>query len=419
MSLDLWWERNGLAYNGNNEIVFSGHSTRSLGEKLGTPLFLYSSDRVLENINRIQCALENTGLSHRIFYALKANRFGPLLTMIKMSTVCGVDVCSPAEVQHALSCGFTPADISYTATSVANDDLDFLTQFPELRLNADSLSMIRRIGERTPARNIGIRINPAMGTGYATNELLRYSGAKPTKFGVYTSELAEALSLAERYKLTIDNVHFHTGCGYLNAQLPVWETILGECLKMIETIPSVKSINLGGGLGVPLTREDRRLDLAEWAAVIKRVFGGKEYEIHVEPGTYIVKDAGVLVLQANTVEIKAGKRFVGVNGGFNLTMEPVHYQLPCEPVPCVLPDDKEVCFAADRLSPVTIAGNINEALDVLCDDLMFPDITEGEFLTFINAGAYTSSMSSNHCMRGDFSEYLLLHGSRPKGEQIL
>ncbi|WP_163340764.1 diaminopimelate decarboxylase [Desulfopila sp. IMCC35008] len=406
--MELWWERKGLAYNENNQVTFAGKNVQKLGEQLGTPLFLYSADRILENIERVHRALENTGLPSRIYYALKANRFGPLLTLIKSSTACGVDVCSPAEVRHAMSCGFYPSDISYTATSVSNTDLDFLTKFPDLKLNADGCSMIRRIGERTPGRSIGIRINPAMGTGYASNELLRYSGEKPTKFGIYISELEQAIQLAEKYDLRIDRVHFHTGCGYLNDQLPAWEKILRECLAMIETIPTVEAINLGGGLGVPLTAEDEYLDLSEWASVIKRVFGDTSYEINVEPGTYIVKDAGVLVLEVNTVETKAGKRFVGVNGGFNLTMEPVHYKLPCEPVLCRLPNPKEECFAPAALAPVTFAGNINEALDVLIEDLMAPPIEEGDLLAFLNAGAYTSSMSSNHCMRGEFSEYLLL-----------
>ncbi len=406
--MELWWEREGLAYNKKDQVTFAGKSVQTLGEQLGTPLFLYSADRILDNIARVQQALEQTGLRSRIFYALKANRFGPLLTCIKSSTSCGVDVCSPAEVRHAMSCGFYPSDISYTATSVSNDDLDFLTKFPDLKLNADGCSMIKRIGERAPGRSIGIRINPAMGTGYASNELLRYSGEKPTKFGIYISELEQAIQLADQYDLRIERVHFHTGCGYLNDQLPIWEKILRECLTMIEQIPTVQAINLGGGLGVPLTEEDKKLDLDEWAAVIKRVFGEEAYEINVEPGTYIVKDAGVLVLKANTVETKAGKCFVGVNGGFNLTMEPVHYKLPCEPVPCTLPHPKEQCFTPANLSPATFAGNINEALDVLIEDLMVPPIEEEDLLAFINAGAYTSSMSSNHCMRGEFSEYLLL-----------
>lgn len=416
--MNEWWERKGLAYNAEHQLVFAGRKVHAVGEQLGTPLFLYSARRIFENIERLQAALQTTGLQSRIFYALKANRFAPVLTCIKYSTSCGVDVCSPAEVRLAISCGFLPADISYTGTSVANDDLDFLLKFPELNLNADSLSMIRRIGERAPGRTIGIRINPAMGTGYESNELLRYSGEKPTKFGIYRSELDEALHLAHKYKLRIERVHFHTGCGYLNDQLPVWKEILGECLTMISQIPTVETVNLGGGLGVPLTQNDSSLDLAAWARIIGEVFGTTSYAINIEPGNYIVKDAGILILEANTVETKAGTRFIGVNGGFNLTMEPVFYSLPCQPVPCLCPSENEDGVSQSPLLPATFVGNINEALDVLHDTLTFPEVQEGELLALINAGAYTSSMSSNHCMRGDFAEYLLLDGEDKEDNQI-
>lgn len=408
--MDLWWERDDLSYNDKHELIFANQNIQQFARQLGTPLFVHSAARILANITRLEQALERTGLTSRVFYALKANRHAPLLTFIKSATGCGIDACAPDEVRHALSCGFTPADISYTGTSVSNTDLDFLTGLDGLNLNCDSLSMIRRVGERTPHRQIGVRINPAIGTGYGSNELLRYSGDKPTKFGIYASELDEAIALAAQYDLTITRIHFHTGCGYLNEQLAIWEDILNTCLSMIETIPTVSAVNLGGGLGVPLTREDSTLDLEQWAGVIKRVFGTSGYAIHVEPGTYIAKDAGLLVLEANTVETKSGKLFVGVNGGFNLTMEPVHYQLPAEPILCQLPDSPHRTFAQDNMQPTTFAGNINEGLDILYDDLPFPQIEEGSLLAFINAGAYTSSMSSNHCMRGTFTECLLLDG---------
>ena len=408
MSMNFWWEREGLCYNHANEIEFAGQSVYQVAARLGTPLFLYSGDRVLDNYGRIEAALTQTNIPFKIFYALKANRYAPLLTLLRASTSCGVDVCSPAEVRLALGCGFAPSDISYTGTSVANTDLDFLTQFPDLKLNADGLSMIRRIGERAPGRSIGIRINPAMGTGYGSNELLRYSGEKPTKFGIYASELDDAIALAEQYGLTIDRVHFHTGCGYLNEQLSVWEEILQACLTMIEKIPMVKAVNLGGGLGIPLTKEDGYLDLSEWSGVIERVFSNKPYEINLEPGTYLVKDAGILVLEANTVENKAGARFIGVNGGFHLSMEPVFYDLPSEPYPCVLQTAKSACFEGESASPAIFAGQINEALDILHEADAYPDVKEGDLLAFINAGAYTVSMSSNHCMRGEYSEYLLM-----------
>lgn len=405
----LWWERNDLGYDQEGELVFAGRTLTELAEQSGTPVFYYSASRVQDNFSRVLDALKKTGLDHQILYAMKANRFAPLLTYLKMNTSCGVDVCSPEEVRHAISCGFKAGDISYTGTSVSQGDMEELLRYPDLMINCDSLSMMRRLGKLQPGREIGIRINPAMGVGYGSNELLRYSGDKPTKFGIYLSELDEAIATAQEYGLKIIRVHFHTGCGYLNDQLAVWEEILNHCIThFLEKLPGITTVNLGGGLGVPLKGDDMPLDLNAWSNVVQRVFSGKPWKIQVEPGTYVVKDAGVLLLEANTVETKAGHRFVGVNGGFNLAMEPAHYQLPCEPAPCSFAGSKKTCFAEENLTETTVAGNINEALDLWIQGLPMPEIQEDQPLAMVNAGGYTAAMSSNHCMRGCFSEYLLL-----------
>ena len=152
---------------------------------------------------------------------------------------------------------------------------------------------------------------------------------------------------------------------------------------------------------MPHDREDERLNLDAWASVINAHFGGKGLTVCVEPGDYIVKDAGILVLEVNTVEKKRNTDFVGVNGGFNLAIEPTFYGLPCEPV---VHRQK-----TDQMKPVTIVGNINESLDIWKDNFPLPDqIEEGDPLVFINAGGYASSMMSNHCMRGQVSENLLI-----------
>ena len=121
--------------------------------------------------------------------------------------------------------------------------------------------------------------------------------------------------------------------------------------------------------------------------------------VAVEPGDYLVKDAGMLVLGVVDVEPKRDVTFVSVDGGFNLAPEPAYYDLPCEPVACVLRDG--------AWGPVTIAGNINEALDVWARDKAMPPLAEGDRIALLNAGGYGAAMSSNHCMRGAFTEALL------------
>lgn len=395
----LWWEREDLGYQ-DSELFFSGHSVADLLKLTRTPAFFYSGKRILQNIKRIRDALEQLG-SYQIYYAIKANRFAPILTHLKSSGLCGVDVCSPGELLHAFSCGFERDQISYTANSMTNKELQLLADNPEVALNCDSLSTIRRLGKLCSNRKIGIRVNPAMGVGYRNNETLKYSGDKTTKFGIYREQFDEALKLAAENNLVVNTIHFHTGCGYLNNQLAVFDEILAETRWFIDKVKDLTCINLGGGLGVPHDIDDDQLDLEAWVSIIKSRLGNKGLTICVEPGDYIVKDSGILVLEVNTVERKLKTDFIGVNGGFNLAIEPTFYGLPCEPV---VHRQK-----TSELKPVTIAGNINESLDLWKENFQMPDqIEEGDPLIFINAGGYASSMMSNHCMRGHVSENFLI-----------
>ena len=91
--------------------------------------------------------------------------------------------------------------------------------------------------------------------------------------------------------------------------------------------------------------------------------------------------------------------FLGVDAGFNIAPEPANYNLPFQPVP--------VYYQGEPLKPCHVVGNINEALDVWYENAMLPDMTDEDHLVLINAGAYSSSMASNHCMRGEFRERLL------------
>lgn len=406
-AISLWWERSDLCYQ-ENRLTFAGRDVATLAQQSGTPMFLYDARRVAHNLRKLTVALGQANIVYKLFYALKANRFMPLLTYIKSTQLCGVDVCSPQEVQLALACGFEEHEISYTGCAVSDQDLDAILCYPRLLLNCDSLSMIRRVGERTPGRSIGLRINPAMGVSYDNNALLQYSGTQTSKFGIYREDFAEALAVCRQYGLSVERIHFHCGCGYLNDQLAAWENVLQQCRWFLDQVANLKAINIGGGLGVPHKNADTPLDLAVWSEIIHRAFSSYNVEIHVEPGDYIVKDAGVLVLQVNMVEKKRETWFVGVNGGFNLAIGPAFYNLPCEPAVCVLADDDGKAFAPEKLKPVTIAGNINEALDIWYANFPLSPVKEGDYLAFLHAGGYAAAMSSNHCLRGDFSEQLLV-----------
>lgn len=397
---DFWWQRADLCYQ-DGLLYFAGHQVERLAAQFDTPSFVYSIARIENNIKRIKSALDDNGLvgRHRLLYAMKANRFAPILTLLKQQNLCGIDACSPQEVELAVSCGFAPSDISFTAGSLSEKDVQILARFDGLFMDCDSLHAIKNWGQLKPGTEIGIRINPAMGVSRAANDRLQYAGKQTTKFGIYRSEFAQALALAAEYDLKVTKIHFHTGCGYLTEQLAQWEAVISECLWFVDQAKDVRCVNVGGGLGVPHLASDLSLDLNAWAQVLQRQFGQRDVLLEIEPGDYIVKDAGLLLLSLTFQEQKNGVDFVGVDAGFNIAPEPAYYQLPFQPLALRVQDEP--------MKTVNLVGNINEALDVWFENACLPDLTGHTYLTLMNAGGYSASMASNHCMRGQFKEFLI------------
>ncbi len=400
---DDWWVRERLHFEGER-LTFCGRDVATLAAAFQEPVFLYDAVRLGENVDRLRQAMAGLGMPFRIHYAMKANRFRPLLCELRRSGLYGIDVCSPEELREALACGYAPAQISYTAHGMMPDEAALLAALPEVHVNCDTLSAIELLGRQGGGRRIGLRVNPGVGIGYADNERLSYAGKTTTKFGIYAEQFDEALALVARLGLQVTWLHCHAGCGYLDAQLDAFQRVLKALGEFVDRVPGLQGVNLGGGLGLPHRACDRPLDLRQWRDRIRAQFEGRGLEIAIEPGDFIAKDAGMLVLRVAYVETKRDRCFVGLNGGFNLAIEPVFYDLPCEPVPCVR--------RAGPLRTVTLAGNINEAMDMWARDVSLPALMPGDFMALLNAGGYASSMSSNHCLRGQFRE-VLLHPQPP------
>jgi diaminopimelate decarboxylase len=389
-----WWERADRRYD-NGRLLFGGEDMESLSRAVGSPTYVFHGGRVLANLQRLLDALAKQPLTTRVRFAVKANRNLPLLSALRASGKVGIDTCSPREILLARQVGFSERDISFTATAVSPSDIDCLARHPGVWVNCDSLSMMRRLAAASPGREVGFRINPGVGAGYHNDAMLQYGGPVTTKFGIYRDRFEEALDAAVACGLRVGGLHFHIGIGYLNPQLEVWEEALKRSLWFLETARKkgldIHLINIGGGLGVPLTSD-----------LVNRYFGGQDLMVEVEPGAYLVRDAGALLLQVNTIERKESTLFVGVDGGYNIHIEPSLFHMPLEPVPTVSSTTDQDCHIA------TIVGNINEAMDILAENVNLPStLQEGDYLAFLNAGAYGAVIVSDHCLRGVVSEYYI------------
>lgn len=393
-----WWESPDRHYDEAGDLWIAGRRLGDLLPELSTPCFLYSAARVRQNIARLRTALDDAGVPAKLYYAVKANRYAGLITLIRDEGL-GIDAASPGEVALALEHGVSENRISFTAGCLSRADFRALSAWPEIIVNIDSIAELQRWAECQPGRRLGIRINPGAGVAGADNPLLAYAGAKPSKFGVYLDRFAEALQRAADLGLQIDGIHCHAGCGLLNAQLDQLERVFERIAEFIQLAPQIVRLNLGGGLGVPLKADQEALDLDRWAALVARHFGQRGLQIELEPGDYLVKDAGFLLTEVTHVEQKGGQCFVGVNSGWNLHPEPAFYQRPITPL--TLRRDH------GTTTVVNVAGNINEALDLLAEQIELPQVRAGDHLLWLNAGGYAAAMASAHCLRGEFQQHLL------------
>lgn len=393
-SLVPWWERPGLNAQ-DDRLLIAGHDALDLASKYGTPLFAYDLDRLEDNFFRLHNAFARQEHPFQVFYAMKANRFEPLIKTLHATGLAGIDAASPREVHAALAAGFPEERITFTNVSVSRKDIEQLKGL-NILMNCDSISMLHKVADIDPGRRVGLRINPQVGVGISEN--LTYAGARPTKFGIYLDMIPEALRVISERGLHLQGLHMHVGCGWTGSAITNFFQAVDKLISIagdiIENYGPLEYLNFGGGLGVPLKAGDAGVDVNLYAqGIVDRVRQlGLGIKVCCEPGDFMVKDTATMLSEVVMAETKGGVKFVGVNTGFNVHTGASHYGLYQEFI--------HTTRASQWLSEqVSIVGNINEVIDVFAADRMMPPIEEGDILAMINAGGYGTSMTMQHCLR--------------------
>jgi diaminopimelate decarboxylase len=351
--------------------------------------------RIQEQAGWLVEAFERAGAPCRLRLALKAQREPEVLAFVRALGFVGLDVCSPLEIEHGLAHGWRPEELSFTGTNLSERDLDAIVP-SGVHVNLDLLSQLDRYGRRAPGSTVGIRFNPRTGASSRQHAHLYTGEDRPSKFGILEEQLDEALDIARTHDLSLDTVHVHVGRTLLTDALPALEVAVeraaGAAQRLIDAGHPIAEVNTGGGLGVPFDAERPPLDLDAFAQVLTKHLGPLGVKIAAEPGDFLVKEMGVLLTEVVSLDDRDGYRFLGVDAGFNVAPERRIYD---EPIPLVL------CRAADAPAQraVTVAGNINEGDDLWAEDLLMPEVREGDVLALLRVGSYNRSMHIDHCMR--------------------
>ena len=387
----------------DNKLYVGEIPAAEIAEKFGTPIYAYD-----ENVIRSKYRELKNSLSHpqtKIHYACKANTNIRIMEILREEGA-GIDAVSPGEIMAALKAGFKPENIIYTSTSVTDQEMKFAAD-KNVMINADSTSQLDRFGKTNPGSEVSLRINPAIGAGHHDHVI---TGGPDSKFGIWVDDLQNAKSIADKHDLKIVGLHQHIGSGILDVEK--FTNAVEVMLNVAKNFKNLKSIDFGGGIGVPYQTNQKRIDVNEFGRQVSETLTkfnkdyGENVEFIFEPGRYLVAEAGVLICKVNTIKTTPKHKFAGVDTGFNHLIRPMAYGSYHHIVNVnnVEDNDKE---------KILIAGNVCETGDVFTmdenglQDREMPVVKEGDVLAIMTAGAYGYSMSSNYNTRPRPAEILV------------
>jgi len=331
-----------------------------------------------------------------VLYAMKANANRELLMALDEQGV-NFDCVSPGEVQRLLEL-MPKIDRSRILLTLNFAPIsEYAWGFEQgVRVTLDNLHPLRHHPEVFKGRELFVRIDTGKGRGH--HDKVRTAGVY-SKFGVPLFELDELERLARETQTRIVGLHAHTGSGIFNPDN--WREV-GEILgELTRRFTSVTTLDLGGGLGVPEKFTDPPVDLAALGAVLSDLRAKfPKLALWLEPGRYLVAQAGVLLAQVTQLKGKGDVLYVGVATGMNSLIRPALYGAHHDIVNLTQLDQPAT-------EVVTVVGPICESGDQLGSDRLLPPSQEGDILLIANAGAYGYAMSSQYNLRAPAREVVI------------
>lgn len=365
----------------------------TVAEQFGTPSWIYDAARIRRQIAQLR-------QFDVIRYAQKANSNLHLLRLMKDEGV-KVDAVSRGEIERALAAGFgtsgEPSPLIFTADLFDRATLDRVVEL-RLPINAGSPQMLDQVGQRSPGHPVWIRINPGFGHGHSrkTN-----TGGEQSKHGIWHTHLEESLALVDRHRLDLVGFHMHIGSGVDYAHLQsVCEAMIDEVARSGRDI---RALSAGGGLSIPYQAGGATVDTAHyfalWDGARKKIERrlGHPVSLEIEPGRFLVAQAGLLLSELRAHKPMGGNYFALVDAGFNDLVRPAFYG-SYHGITLLRPDGTP---RTGTPRPTVVAGPLCESGDVFTQleggevvSRELPPGEVGDLVVFHDAGAYGASMSS-------------------------
>jgi diaminopimelate decarboxylase/aspartate kinase len=350
-----------------------------------TPRYVYHLPTVRERARD----LAGIAAVDRRFFALKANPHPRVLQVLEAEGF-GFECVSQGEIEHLFRVlpRLAPDRVLFTPSFAPRGEYA-MALGKGVFVTVDSPTPLRQWPELFKGREVVLRVDPGFGHGH--HEKVR-TGGKGAKFGLAAEELPEFLAVARDAGVRICGLHAHIGSGIHDAQH--WHTVYAQLAALADDIGSIGFIDVGGGLGVAYDPDADPFDVQAYAAALAEVKAAyPQYALWVEPGRYLVAEAGALLLRVTQVTRKQGQRRIGADGGMNALMRPALYNAWHEIVNLTR-------LADPPGEPAEIVGPVCESSDVLGRQRRLPDATaEGDVLLVGHAGAYGAVMANRYNLR--------------------
>jgi len=370
----------------------------SLAEKYGTPLYIYDSQRIKNQYEKLLNSFSVKNI--RIHYACKALTNINILRILH-SLGAGLDAVSLGEIKIGMKAGFEPKDIIYTPNCVSVKELEEAIALG-VRMNIDDIEALEYMGMYHTNVPVCIRINPHLMAGGNENISV---GHIDSKFGISIHQLPLVLRLVKTLNIHVEGVHMHTGSDILDVE--IFNMAADILFSVADHFEDLKYIDFGSGFKVKYKENDYETPLESFGKSFSEKFNeycakrGKELTLIFEPGKFLVSEAGYFLASTNLIKQTTSTIFAGIDSGFNHLIRPMLYNAYHEIVNISNPSGQPRIY--------TVVGYICET-DTFGYNRKINEIREQDILCFKNAGAYCFMMSSNYNSRCKPAEVLIHQG---------
>ncbi|MGQ9609596.1 MAG: diaminopimelate decarboxylase [bacterium] len=384
----------------NNELYCEEKKVSTVAEEVGTPFYLYSHRTIVDHYRKLDNALNS--VDHLICFSMKSNSNLAICRTLS-NEGAGADVVSGGELYKALKAGFHPNNIVFAGVGKIKSEIEYALKSDILMFNVESMPeaySINSVAEQLNKKaRIALRINPDVDPG--THKHIT-TGKRENKFGLDIEKAVDFYKEASRLSnLDVMGIHAHIGSQIIST-LPYVES-LNRLSGLIDALSDVgiyiKTLNIGGGLGI-IYNEENPATAQQFAEAILPIVKPTGRKLIIEPGRFIVGNAGILVTKIVYIKRHGSKIFIIVDAGMNDLIRPALYDSFHAIRPVKLNDTEEI--VAD------IVGPICESADRFAKDRKIPEVEEGDLLAIFSAGAYGFVMSSNYNSRPRVPEVMVM-----------